>query len=115
MSVCKLVLGVSSAGYDVIWFAIRRAYIDLPVLEPLLQIVVDGFIRDLTYQSEIRNSHLLLLRGIESGLLDIRFTTARCRSSSTSILGFLPLVALRSSTDPLVQPQISNLNRAKKQ
>jgi hypothetical protein len=88
------------------------AYIDLSVLEPLLQIVVDGFIRDLTYQREIRNSHLLPFCGIESGLLDIRFAAARSPSSSASILGFLCLLALRSSTDTLIeQQQISNLNK----
>jgi hypothetical protein len=87
------------------------AYIDLSVLEPLFQIVVDGFIRDLTYQREIRNSHLLPFCGIESGLLDIRFATARSPSSSASILGFLCLLALRSSTDTLIEQQISNLNK----
>jgi hypothetical protein len=90
-------------------------YIDLSVLKPLLQIFVDGFIRDLTYQREIRNPHLLLFCGIESGLLDIWFAAARCPSSSASILGFLRLLALRSSTDTLIQQQISNLNKGERQ
>src|ERR1700712_1905200 len=100
MSVPKLVLGESSAEYALAWLVLRCAYIDLPVLEPLLQIVVDRFIRDLTYQSEIGNPHLLLLCGIESGFLDI-WLSARCTSSCPAILGFLRLLALRSSTDPL--------------
>jgi hypothetical protein len=78
------------------------------VLESLLQVVIDGFVRDLTDQSKIRNSHLLLLRCIESGLLDIRLAAARRRSSS-AILGFRRLLSLRTSTDPLFPQQVSDL------
>jgi hypothetical protein len=91
------------------------AYIDLSVLKPLLQIVVDGFIRDLTYQREVRYPHLLLFCGIKSGLLDIRLAAARSPRSSASILGFLRLLSLRSSTDPLIQQQISDLNKGETQ
>jgi hypothetical protein len=84
------------------------AHVDLSILESLLQIVIDGFIRDLTDQSKIRNPHFLLLCGIESGLLNIRLAAARRSSSSTPILGFLGLLTLWSSTDPLIQSKISS-------
>jgi hypothetical protein len=87
------------------------AHVYLSILESLLQIVIDSFIRDLTDQSKIRNPHFLLLCGIESGLLDIRLAAARRSSSSTPILGFLGLLALRSSTDPLLQSWISYRTR----
>jgi hypothetical protein len=90
---------------------IGLSYIDLMVHEPLLQIIIDSFVRDLTDQSKIRNPHLLLLCCIESGLLDIRLAAARRRSSS-AILGFWRLLSLRTSTDPLFRRQISDLYAA---
>lgn len=112
MSVCKLVLVGSSVECAVLkWQLARRAYIDLSVLESLLQIVVDGFVRDLTDQSKIRNPNLLLLCGIKGSLLDVRLAAARCCSSSASILGFRALLALRSSADTLFQHLISKMKR----
>jgi hypothetical protein len=58
-------------------------YINLPILKPLLQILVDRFIRDLANQREIRDSNLLLLRRIEMRFLDVRLAAAgRCGAAS---------------------------------
>jgi hypothetical protein len=63
----------------------RLTYIDLSILKSLLQILIDGLVGDFTQQSEIRNSDLLLFRGIIGGLLNVWLpaggsgTTARLR------------------------------------
>ena len=46
-------------------------YVDFAIFESFLQIIVDGFVRDLADQSEIRYSDLLLLVCVESRFLDI--------------------------------------------
>ena len=46
-----------------------RTYVDLPVLEALLQVLVYGFVRDLAKQSKIRHADLLLLGALEDSLL----------------------------------------------
>jgi hypothetical protein len=52
-------------------------YVDFGILESLLQVVVDGFVRYLANQREIRDSNLLLLRALEDGLLrELRFLAA---------------------------------------
>jgi hypothetical protein len=49
--------------------ACRTTHVDLRILEPLLQIVVDGLIGNFAEQGKIRDSDLLLLRALEYGLL----------------------------------------------
>jgi len=44
-------------------------HVDLAILEALLQVVVDGFIRHLADQREIRHTDFLLLGRLEDGLL----------------------------------------------
>jgi hypothetical protein len=43
-------------------------YIDLAILEALLQVVVDGLVGDFANQREVRDSDLLLLCRLEDGL-----------------------------------------------
>jgi hypothetical protein len=43
----------------------------LGILEALLQVVVDGLVRDLADKREIRHSDFLLLRCLEHGPLDL--------------------------------------------
>lgn len=73
------------------------AHINLPILESLLQVVIDRLVRHFADQGKIRDSHFLLLGRVECGLLDIRFT------ASPSRLGCLvafrpPTYTLRSRT-----------------
>lgn len=49
-------------------------YVDFVMLEAKLQVVVDGFIRDLAQQCKIRNTNILLLCCLKCGLLDLRFS-----------------------------------------
>lgn len=42
-------------------------HVDFAILEALLQVVVDGLVRDLADQRQIRDAHLLLLGGLEDG------------------------------------------------
>lgn len=53
----------------------RRAYVDLTILESLLQVVVDGLVGNLADEGEIRDSDLLLLCRLEGGLLDLGLST----------------------------------------
>lgn len=50
------------------------SYIDLGILEALLQIVVDSFIGDLTYEGKIRHSNLFLLRRLKNCLPHLRLS-----------------------------------------
>lgn len=56
------------------------AYVNLPILETLLQVLVDGFIADLADERQVRNSDLLLLCRLEYGLLDLVFSLVLCLS-----------------------------------
>lgn len=82
-------------------------YIDLVGIESLLQIVIYSFIRDLTDQSKIRYSDLLLFCGIECGFLDIGFAAARCSGSSSTPLGLRCLLIFRTSTYPLLSSELA--------
>jgi hypothetical protein len=44
-------------------------HVDFAILKALLQVVVDGLVRDFADQCEIRDSDLLLLGALEDGLL----------------------------------------------
>lgn len=58
----RLVLTLRGAGVG------RVTHVDFAILEALLQVVIDGLVRDLTDQRQIRDSHLLLLGRLEDGL-----------------------------------------------
>lgn len=58
-------------------------HIYLSIFKSLLQVLVYRLIGDLAEQSEIGNSDLLLLCGVERGLLDVWFA-GTARSTSTS-------------------------------
>lgn len=51
-------------------------YIDFAILEPLLQVVVDGLVGDLADQGEVGNANLLLLGALEDGLADLGLAAA---------------------------------------
>lgn len=72
-------------------------YIDFPVLESLLKILVYCFIGDLTDQSKIRHTNLLLLGCIELGFLDIRLPRRG------TLCGRGIVIPLRTTTDTLFQ------------
>lgn len=55
---------------------IWAAYVYLPMLKSLLQILVDGFVRDFAQQSQIRNSDFFLLRDLK-----VAFLICGCPSS----------------------------------
>lgn len=74
---------------------VTESYIDLAILKPLLQIIVDCLVGYFTDQGEIRNSYFLLLRGIESRLSDNRLLTC------TGLRIACVLVALGPPTDTL--------------
>lgn len=46
------------------------------MFEADFQVVVDSLVRDLAEQCQIRNTNLLLLGGLEDGLLDLGFPPA---------------------------------------
>lgn len=50
-------------------------YINLVMIEPEFQVIVDGFVGDLAEQGEVRNTDLLLLRAFEGGLSDLRLAS----------------------------------------
>lgn len=66
----------------------KSTHVDFAILEALLQVVVDGLVRDLADQRQIRDSHLLLLGGLENsfgrelGLLLPRTSSSAAGSSS---------------------------------
>lgn len=53
------------------------AYVDLAILEALLQVVIDGLVGNLADQSKIRHSDLLLLGRLECRLLDLGLAAGR--------------------------------------
>jgi|SRR5690242_9388773 len=58
----RVVLTLRGAGVG------RVTHVDFAILEALLQVVVDGLVRDLADQRQIRDSHLLLLGRLEDSL-----------------------------------------------
>lgn len=76
-------------------------YVNLSILEALLQIVVDSFIGYFTNEGEIGNANFLLLCRVECRLLDIRFAATRCPASTTRLCIAGGFVALRSPTNTL--------------
>lgn len=64
----------------------QRAYIDLAILESLLQIVVDSLVGDLANKGEIRDSNFLLLGRLEGCLLNLRLSAGGSGLRGGSIL-----------------------------
>ena len=65
----------------------RPTYVDLRVFKSLLQVVIDGFVRDLADEGEIRNSNFLLLSALKNGLPDLGPSpSATCRLSIAIVL-----------------------------
>ena len=90
---------------------VRPTYIDLCIFESLLQVVIDGFVRNLADESEIRDSNFLLLSALENGLPDLGLPpSATCRLSIAGV--FLAASAL---CDCLLKNTISVYPRAKGQ
>jgi hypothetical protein len=77
------------------------AYIDLRIFKSLLQILVYGFIRDLTDQSKIRNPNFFLLCGIECSFLDIWFAAAGLPAASSRLCIVRRFISLRTPADTL--------------
>lgn len=63
--------------------------VDFGALESLLEVVIDGLVGHLAEQSQIGDTNLLLLGGVEGGLF--RFGAAAARGSLLSIAGRLVL------------------------
>ena len=83
-------------------------YVDLRVFKPLLQVVIDGFVRDLADEGEIRNSDFLL-SALKNGLPDLGlFPSTTCRLSIARVL-----LAASAPCDCLLKVAISIYPRAK--
>jgi hypothetical protein len=89
-------------------FCMRGPYIDLCVLESLLQILIYCFVRDLADQCKIRNPYFLLLGGIECRLLDIWFAAARSSGTPTTIMSFRRLLSFRAPAYSLCTSNVSH-------
>jgi len=61
-------------------------HIDLAILKALLQVVVDGLVGNLANEGKIRDSHLLLLGALESGLPDLGLAAAAAGLCGSGIL-----------------------------
>ena len=88
----------------------RPTYVDLRVFKSLLQVVIDGFVRDLADEGEIGNSNLFLLSALKDGLPDLGLSTpsATCRLSTAGVL-----LAASALCDCLLKVAISRYPRAK--
>lgn len=76
-------------------------YIDLSILEPLLQVVIYGLVRNFADQREIWYTDFLLLGRVKSCLLDIGLAVSSIAIGTTTALCLLGLVALGSPTNTL--------------
>lgn len=56
--------------------------VDFTMFESLLQVLVDGFVRDFTEQCQIRYTDFFLLCDFESSFLDLRLIAAIFLSTS---------------------------------
>ena len=84
-------------------------YVDLRIFESLFQVVINGFVRYLADESEIRDSNFLLLGALENGLPDLGLSpSATCRLSIAGV--FLAASAL---CDCLLRYAVSVYPRAK--
>ena len=89
----------------------RPTYVDLRVFKSLLQVVIDGFVRDLADEGEIRNSNFLLLGALKNGLPDLGLSpSATCRLSIARVL-----LAASALCDCLLKVAISIYPRAQGQ
>ena len=66
----------------------HSTYINLSILKPLLQIVIDSLIRDLTDQRKIRHADLLLLCALKHRFPDLRLASSAA-AGRLGITGFL--------------------------
>jgi hypothetical protein len=82
-------------------------YVDLGILEPLLQIVVDGFIGNLADQGKIRYSDFLLLGGFENSSFDSALAGAGASTGVGRPRAGGILLAASSLCDGLCESHIS--------
>jgi len=94
-------ISLPNSQYSIPLPRVHAAHIDLSILETLLQILIDRLIRHFANQSKIRNSHFLLLCGIEGRFFDIRFTAPASRLSG--------LIAFGPPTYSLQFPSVTTL------
>lgn len=76
-------------------------HVYLAILEPLLQILVDSFIRYFADESKIGHPNFLLLCRVEGSLLDVGLTTAGRPGATTRLCIAGSFIALWSPADPL--------------
>ena len=87
----------------------RPTYVDFRIFKSLLQVVIDGFVRDLADEGEIRNSNFLLLSALKNGLPDLGLSpSTTCRLSIAIVL-----LAASALCDCLLKVAISIYSCAK--
>ncbi len=82
---------------------VRITHVDFCILKPLLEILVDSFIGDLTDERQVRHAHLFLLGAFKNGLLDVRLGGAA--GIGVGALGRLVLFAPSTFGDALSRYQ----------
>lgn len=60
--------------------------VDFGILEPLLEIIVDGFIRYFADERKVRYAHLLLLGAFKLGFLDLGLSPAAARGLHSTLV-----------------------------
>lgn len=80
----------------------ENAYVDLPMLEPLLQVVIYRFVRDLADECEVGHADFFLLGALEDGLANLWLGPA----SSLWLSGRI-LLTTGSFSDSLVNGPVS--------
>ena len=107
-NVCLSFLSAFSSG-PCFQFDARPTYVDLCIFKSLLQVVIDGFVRYLADESEVRDSNFLLLSALKNGLPDLGFPPSATRR--LSIAGVF--LAASAFCDCLPKNTISVYPRAK--
>jgi hypothetical protein len=79
-----------------------RTYVYLAILETLLQVIVDRFVRYFADEGQIGDTNFLLLCRVECSLLDVGLATAGGTGATTRLRITGGLVALWSPADSLI-------------
>jgi hypothetical protein len=109
MYVCLLVSTQVSVDHrNECFLRMKGPYVDLCILESLLQILIYCFVRDLADQCKIRNPDFLLLGGIECRLFDIWFAAARSSRTPTTIMSFRSFLSFRAPAYSLCTSNVSH-------